>query len=309
MGLQYNQIFKLAKTLANYLESENEYFSLLKIKRSISKDHILSVLIERAPLDTDKVKVIYTTWFLLNRGSTIKPEQIEKIISNLYVVTIDWYDDTGTIKQECGNCGGDGYDECSECDGDGRNECRSCDGEGTIECYECDGRGTEDCRHCDGKGTETEEDDEGDEVEVECSVCDGSGEENCRDCGGNGNYECPDCDGSGSQSCDECSGSGQEYCNWCGGSGEMDSDEQYYNITRQKMIVISSRASEFEGDTIDIDEFNEIESENKAFEHSLVYNSWYFDDDIDEDERRETAGMENNFVEIIDFKKLEDARL
>ena len=108
MGLQDIQIFKLAKTLANYLESEREYFSLKKIQNIISKDHILNVLMERAPLNSDKVKVIYTTWFLLNRPN-FKPETIRQIISNLYVITIDWYDETGTIKQECGNCGGYGF--------------------------------------------------------------------------------------------------------------------------------------------------------------------------------------------------------
>lgn len=308
MGLQNIQIFKLAKTLANYLESEKEYFSLKKIQNIINKDNILSVLMERASLNSDKVKVIYTTWFLLNRPN-IKPEQIIQIISNLYVVTIDWYDDTGTIKQECGNCGGDGYEDCSECNGNGRVDCKTCDGDGNIECNECYGSGTEECRHCDGKGSETEEDDEGDEVEVECSVCDGSGEEQCRGCNGNGEYECPDCEGSGSDKCDECSGDGQQYCEFCGGSGEQDSDEQYYSITRQKMIVVSSRASKYEDEKIEIDKFNEIEEEDKAFQLNLVYSSSYFDDDIDEDERRESAGMEDNFVEIVDFKKLEEARL
>lgn len=288
MGLQNIQIFKLAKTLASYLESEKEYFSLKKIQNIINKDNILSVLMERASLNSDKVKVIYTTWFLLNRPN-IKPEQIIQIISNLYVVTIDWYDDTGTIKQECGNCGGDGYEDCSECNGNGRVDCKTCDGDGNIECNECYGSGTEECRHCDGKGSETEEDDEGDEVEVECSVCDGSGEEQCRGCNGNGEYECPDCEGSGSDKCDECSGDGQQYCEFCGGSGEQDSDEQYYSITRQKMIVVSSRASKYEDEKIEIDKFNEIEEEDKAFQLNLVYSSSYFDDDIDEDERRESG--------------------
>ena len=308
MGLQNIQIFKLAKTLANYLESEREYFSLKKIQNIINKDNILSVLMERASSNSDKVKVIYTTWFLLNRPN-FKPETIIKIVSNLYVITIDWYDDTGTIKKECGNCGGDGYEDCDYCDGDGSVSCRTCDGDGNIECNECYGSGTEECRHCDGKGSETEEDDEGDEIEVECSVCDGSGEEKCRGCGGTGEYECPDCDGRGDESCNECNGGGQQYCEWCSGSGEQDSDEQYYSITRQKMIVVSSRASEYEDKIIDLDEFNEIESENKAFELNLVYSSSYFDDDIDEDERRESAGMEDNFVEIVSFIKLEDSRL
>lgn len=308
MGLQNIQVLKLAKTLANYLESEREYFSLKKIQKIISKDHILNVLMERAPLNSDKVKVIYATWFLLNRPN-FKPETIIQIISNLYVIIIDWYDDTGTIKTECGNCGGDGYEDCDECDGNGRVDCRTCDGDGNIECNECYGSGTEECRHCDGKGSETEEDDEGDEIEVECSVCDGSGEEQCRGCNGNGEYECPDCEGSGSSTCEECNGGGQQYCEWCGGSGEQDSDEQYYSITRQKMIVVSSRASEYEDKIIDLDEFNEIENENKAFELNLVYSSTYFDDDIDEDERRENAGMEDNFVEIVSFIKLEDSRL
>lgn len=308
MGLQNIQIFKLAKTLANYLESEREYFSLKKIQNAITKDHILSVLMERASLSSDKVKVIYTTWFLLNRPN-IKPEQIIQIISNLYVITIDWYDETNTIQNECSNCNGDGYEDCNECDGNGRVDCKFCDGDGNIECNECYGSGTEECRHCDGKGTETEEDDEGDEVEVECSVCDGSGEEHCRGCGGNGEYECPDCEGSGSDTCDECSGGGQQYCEWCGGSGETESDEQYYNITRQKMIVISSRASKYEDEIIDIDKFNEMENDDKAFQLNLVYSSSYFNDDVEEDERRETARMEDNFVEIVDFKKLEDTKL
>ena len=131
MGLQNIQVLKLAKTLANYLESEREYFSLKKIQKIISKDHILNVLMERAPLNSDKVKVIYATWFLLNRPN-FKPETIIQIISNLYVIIIDWYDDTGTIKTECGNCGGDGYEDCDECDGNGRVDCRTCDGDELI---------------------------------------------------------------------------------------------------------------------------------------------------------------------------------
>ena len=305
--LQDIQIFKLSTTLKNYLTTDNQYWGLSKIKNQINKDHLLAVLMERAPSNVDKIKVIYTTWFLINRPN-FKPETIRQIISNLYVITIDWYDETGTIKQECGNCGGYGFEDCDECDGNGRVDCRTCDGDGNIECNECYGSGTEECRHCDGKGSETEED-EGDEIEVECSVCDGSGEEQCRGCNGNGEYQCPDCEGSGHSECGECHGSGEMYCEWCGGSGEQDSDEQYYSITRQKMIVVSSRASEYEDKIIDLDEFNEIESENKAFELNLVYSSSYFDDDIDEDERRENAGMENNFVEIVSFIKLEDSRL
>lgn len=308
MALQDTQIFKLSTTLKNYLTTDNQYWGLSKIKNQINKDHLLAVLMERAPSNADKVKVIYTTWFLINRPN-FKPETIRQIISNLYVITIDWYDDKVYIKQECGNCGGYGYEDCDECDGNGRVDCKTCDGDGNIECNKCYGAGTEECKHCDGKGNETEEDDEGDEIEIECSVCDGSGEEQCRDCGGAGEYTCPDCDGAGNDECGECGGSGEQYCHWCGGSGEVDSDEQYYSITRQKMIVVSSRASEFEDDIIDLNKFNKLESENKAFELNLVYSSSYYDDDVDEDERRETAGMEDNFVEIVDFVKLEDSRL
>jgi hypothetical protein len=308
MGLQNIQIFKLAKTLTNYLESERGYFSLKKIQNTIAKDHILNVLMERASLSSDKVKVIYTTWFLLNRP-TIKPEQIMQIISNLYVITIDWYDDTTTIQTECRNCYGDGFEDCSECDGNGKVDCKTCDGEGNIECNECWGEGTEECRNCDGKGTETEEDDEGDEVEVECSTCDGSGKEDCRHCGGDGEYECPDCDGGGRSTCDECSGNGQQYCEWCGGSGEEEAEELYYNVTRQKMIVISSRASKYEDEIIDLNKFNEIEDGDKAFQLNLIYTTYIFVDNVDEDERRESVGMEDNFVEIVSFSKLEDARL
>ena len=308
MALTNNQILKLARSLANYFESENEYFSLAKIKTKSYNDSLLSVLISKADTKQEQVKLFYATWFLMYRPK-FKPEQIIQIISNLYVVTIDWYDETNTIQNECSNCYGDGFEDCSECDGNGKVDCKFCDGEGNIECNECWGEGTEECRYCDGKGTETEEDDEGDEVEVECSTCDGSGKENCRDCGGNGEYECPDCEGSGSSMCDECSGNGQQYCELCGGSGETESEEQYYNITRQKMIVISSRASKYEDEIMEIDKFNEIEEEDKAFQLNLVYSASIFNDDVEEDERRETAGMEDNFVEIIEFSKLENARL
>jgi hypothetical protein len=75
------------------------------------------------------------------------------------------------------------------------------------------------------------------------------------------------------------------------------------------MIVISSRASKYADETIDLDEFNEIEEGDKAFQLNLVYSASIFNDNVEEDERRETAGMEDNFVEIVAFSKLEDARL
>lgn len=310
MALTNNQIISIARALSNYFQSEGGYYSLSKIKVEFFKDKILYALLSKADTYQEKIKVIYSTYFLMNRPDyTI--EDIVDIISNLYVMTVEYYDDTHTIKLECGDCYGDGYEECDECDGTGNVECRTCDGEGKIDCDYCD-EGSNECSNCDGTGTETEEDDEGEEVEETCSVCDGDGKEECRECGGHGNFECFDCDGRGDESCSECDGGGQNYCRYCGGSGEVESSEEYFNITRAKIITIGNSLQKYENQFIDLEEFERMDANDDEFVNTFTFDSRYYDDDIPDYERLDRIDIEttnDKFVEVVDFVKLEETKI
>ena len=310
MALTNNQILSIARALANYFESEGGYYSLSKIKVSFYKDNILYALFTKADSKQDKIKVIYATYFLLNRPDLTVEHIIDKI-SNLYVMTVEFYDDTNTIKMECGDCYGDGYEECDECDGSGNIDCSSCDGEGRVDCDYCDD-GNNQCSNCDGSGTETGEDDEGEEVEEPCSVCDGDGQEECRECGGHGNFECYSCDGSGNETCGECDGGGQNYCRHCSGSGEVESGEDYFNITRAVIITIGNSLQKYENELIDLEDYEKMDDNNEEFEDNLTFETRYYDDDIPEYERLEKIDIEttnDKFVEVVDFVKLEETKI
>lgn len=305
MALQPHRLFNLAKSLAQFASS-NDYISKGKLWNLKSSDHLVSLLLSKAPDEADKIKVIYIAWFLINRPK-IKSSDIMNIINNLYVVTVDFYDETGTIKVDCDNCDYGSVD-CSSCDGEGTEDCRYCDGEGSIECDDCGGEGTEDCRYCDGKGTETEEDDEGDEIEVECVHCDGEGKERCRSCGGSGNFECPECEGSGDETCSQCDGSRAEECDVCYGYGEIDSEEEYYSVTRKTYVVLGSKIKNYDGEIMSEEDFSELVYNNKMFSHELVIGTRHYTDDTEKEDRLAYANMDDDFVEIVQVRKLEDNR-
>ena len=115
MALPPNRLFNLAKSLAQFASS-NEYISKGKLWKLKSSDHLVNLLLSKAPDEADKIKVIYIAWFLLNRPK-MKGSDIMNIINNLYVVTVDFYDETGTIKVDCDNCDYGSVD-CSSCDSD-----------------------------------------------------------------------------------------------------------------------------------------------------------------------------------------------
>ena len=235
----------------------------------------------------------------------MKGSDIMNIINNLYVVKVDFYDETATIRVDCDNCDYGSVD-CSTCEGEGTQDCRYCDGEGNIECDDCGGEGTEECRYCDGKGTETEEDDEGDEIEVECIHCDGEGKERCRSCGGSGNFECPECEGSGNETCSQCDGSRAEECDFCYGYGEIDSEEDYYSVTRKTYVVVGSKIKNIDGEIMSEEDFSELVYNNKIFSHELVIGTYNYTDSEEKEDRLAYAKMDDNFVEIVDVLKLED---
>ena len=55
---------------------------------------------------------------------------------------------------------------------------------------------------------------------------------------------------------------------------------------------------------LDTDTFNEIE-ENLPLAFEITY-KYFPDENVEVDDRRESNGMEDNFVEIVDFNKLEN---
>ena len=307
--MEFNKIWTIAKSLSKLAESElGVPYTKNKLKDLVVHDHFGQLLMSKAQTTGDRLKVIMSAWFMSN--TKLSPDDIFKICNNFYVVQVSIFDETSYIKEECGECYGDGYVECYRCEGDGKIDCRSCDGDGTIECDECSGEGTEECRYCDGKGseTETEEDDEGDEVEVEveCVHCDGSGEERCRDCGGSGNFECPECEGTGTADCDSCDGSGSEYCEYCGGSGEQESDRLHYVVDVYQYLVVGKSLKKYDK-PLTKEQFDEIEENDSSFDYYMTLNYSNYDDDEDVDETNSQYGMEDSFVLIDHITKLENA--
>jgi hypothetical protein len=307
--MDFRNIFSIAKSLSNLAISElGPTFTRNAVKELVSKDHFGQLLISKAPTISDKLKIILTSWFIVNKPK-MSADDIYRIINNLYVVTVEIYDETDYIKEECHDCYGDGYLECGDCEGSGKEDCRYCDGEGDVDCDECSGSGREECRYCDGRGTETdtEEDDEGDEVEVDvdCVHCDGSGEESCRDCGGGGNFECSQCEGTGNEECNRCEGNGSEYCNECGGSGEVDSGEVYYNVDVYEYLVVGNYLDKIDM-VITKEQFDEIEETSTTYQYYMTLNYSTRTSDDNADDTRDKYGMEDSFVVIEDVTKLEE---
>lgn len=301
----FNQLYKIANAIAPYAKEEygNSFIGFQKLKNLVNRDHLVQLLMSKVNTEIGKIKVLYITFFILNRN--INREQIENILNNLYVLTVYLYEDKNKIEVECDECGGSGEQECRECLGAGRVDCRTCDGEGEIECYDCYGEQTEECRCCDGNGTETEEDDEGEEIEVSCSCCDGKGTEDCRSCGGQGSFECEECGANGTERCDECGGYGQTICDYCS-DGYVESDEEYYIVERRAIVMYGTNAQEYLGKIMTIDEYSEIEYDDEIFEYEFTLNSRYtHEENYDYEEKRRQYDMDDDFVQIEDLVELE----
>jgi hypothetical protein len=281
--------------------SETEYINLQSLANLVRNDHMIQLYFSKLTV-YDVVRVIYYTHFL---GNGKKQDDIFILLDRIFVIVAEEYDEKEYLEQECDDCYGDGYLECSECEGSGSQTCRTCDGDRTVDCNECSGEGTEECYYCDGKGTETEEDDEGDEVEVDCTHCDGNGTEECSNCSGVGNFECPDCDGGGTESCRECDGGGTEYCSTCDGSGQVQSDEEYYTITKRRMVTVGNKVEKYDGECMLLKKFEKKDANNGMLINEFTISQSSYDDDVPEDERNSSVGMDDYFVEIVDVLKLE----
>ena len=307
MSLDPNKLYGIAQSLAEVAKDEygeNGFIGFSKILKVCKTSHFAELLLSRVSTPADKVKLVFMSYLIIT--GRYKKETIIGLSSRLFLYVIDFYDNTEEIKQECSYCEGSGDEECDRCDGTGNEDCKYCDGDGKVECYECSGEGTEECRYCDGKGTETEEDDEGDEIEVECIHCDGEGKERCRSCGGSGNFECPECEGSGNETCSQCDGSRAEECDFCYGYGEIDSEEDYYSVTRKTYVVVGSKIKNIDGEIMSEEDFSELVYNNKIFSHELVIGTYNYADSEEKEDRLAYAKMDDNFVEIVDVLKLED---
>jgi hypothetical protein len=312
MSLNNETLYGLASSLCDLLKSEygeNAFINFTKITKMCKTDHFAQLLLSRATNTPEKVKLFFMTYLICT--DRYQKEKIISLSKNLYLNIISFYEDDEEIVTECGNCD-DGFIDCSDCDGTGNVDCRYCDGDGKVECDGCSGEGTEECRYCDGTGkeTETEEDDEGDEVEVEvdCTVCGGDGTENCRDCGGQGDFECSECLGKGRETCGTCDGGGNEICDWCDGSGEEHTGDYRYIVNRVWYVTLGNKLSQYEGETLTLGDFNEIDNDIEKVPISFSVKSYRFSDDenVTKEDRQHSVGLDDDFVEIVDTFKLEN---
>jgi hypothetical protein len=304
MTMDTKKLFNIAKSYSEFLKDnyEENFFRMDRIANILKSDDMVRVYKQMIPNKIDLVKFVYITYFLL-RGY-YKVEEIIKMVNNIYVVEIEYYEDQAYIHVQCDSCYGSGEVECNNCDGDGEVDCRSCDGDGQHDCYYCND-GKVECSSCDGDGNQTEEDDEGEEIEVECSSCEGSGQEDCRECSGMGNFECHSCDGKGTETCQYCSGNGNEYCDECGGNGDVESSEQYYMVTLKRIAVIGNKVKEIENKTMTIDEYNEYEYEDSNMDYDFTLRSRVYTSDDTVDDERYSNEMDEDFVVIHGVYKLE----
>jgi hypothetical protein len=313
MSLNNQQLYGISNTLSKIVKDEygeNAFIGYAKIIKACGQDHLAKLMLSKTTSTPEKIKVIFMTYLITTKR--YDKDNIIKMSSNLYLYILDFYDDTNSIMIDCRRCNGSGEEDCERCDGKGNEDCGYCDGDGKFECDTCSGEGTEECRYCDGKGTETEteEDDEGEEVEVEveCSGCGGSGTEYCRDCGGEGEFECDGCDGSGDKTCEECGGAGEFSCGWCEGNGEETSDEVKYSITRKLYITLGNKLSEYLNDRILLTDFEELDADNEKVPYSFTITKAFFDDNdnVTKEDRQESVGLDDDFVELIGSYKLEN---
>ena len=286
MTPEFKKIYSIANNLANLVINEKgtRFTNIDTLKRIFKEDHLAQLLLSKVRDTPEKIKVLITTYFILNRSS-VNQNDLESFLLNLYVTVIDLYEDKQPIEYDCGECGGDANTTCERCDGTGREDCGGCDGHQRVECVTCD-----------GEGTEMEEDDEGDEIEVDCS-----------DCGGSGDNECSRCDGNGYESCDYCEGYGEYQCGYCDGGGSVDSGEERYNIRRSFNVMIGDEFSKHEGKFLSVEDLNELEQNEELVPFNFeIYVNYFVDDDfITIEQRKDVVGMVDDFAEIIDVTKLE----
>lgn len=287
MTLQFKNIYSIASNLANLVISEKGsgyYISIDGIKKILKEDHLAHLLLSKVKTTSEKIKVLITTFFILNRKS-FDENTLEAFSSNLYVAVIDLYESKEMITHEC-----------QDCYGSGQNECHECDGHGKVECSGCDGNKHVDCDLCDGEGVETEEDDEGNDIEVNCSNCNGSGQEDCRECGADGEHTCGYCEGYGEYTCQECDG-----------EGNIDSNDEKYNIRRSFNVMLGDYFLKYDGEHFLVEDFNEIEQNEELipFNFEIYVNYYVDDDDVTDQERRLSVRMADDFVEVVDVIKLE----
>lgn len=299
------KLVKISKTLVdvfnNSEDSANGFNGLNKFFSVISGDYIGKLLLTKLNTKKDRVKAIYLAFFMYKKPN-LKYVDYYRLINNLYVLEYETYVDETKIKVNCGNCDGDGEVECSTCDGDGELDCKVCDGDGTIECTTCWGSEVNTCDTCGGSGEVEGYDDEMEK----CEECDGSGDVECEDCSGKGEHTCYECDGSGNRSCDDCNGYGTEYCGWCGGSGEEDSNDDYYDVYHISTIMLGDKMKEYIGQSIDADDFYDIENEF-MYEKSFSNFSHTTQDTVDDTQR--IFGMSDDFVYILSIGKLDDVEI
>ena len=287
MTPQFKNIYSIASNLANLVISEKgsgHYISIDGIKKILKEDHLAHLLLSKVKTTSEKIKVLITTFFILNRKS-FDENTLEAFSSNLYVAVIDLYESKEMITHEC-----------QDCYGSGQNECHECDGHGKVECSGCDGNKHVDCDLCDGEGVETEEDDEGNDIEVNCSNCNGSGQEDCRECGADGEHTCGYCEGYGEYTCQECDG-----------EGNIDSNDEKYNIRRSFNLMLGDYFLKYDGEHFLVEDFNEIEQNEELipFNFEIYVNYYVDDDDVTDQERRLSVRMADDFVEVVDIIKLE----
>ncbi len=303
MDQEIKTILSVARAFKNYVESEGGKKTLNNLKYLSENDHLVKVLFSKLQNSNQRIKTIFATYFMLLR-TDIKPEVIVKIINNLYKYEIEIYDETRRKEVECGYCGGSGEERCDSCDGDGKIECRYCDGTGKEYCYDCDASGTETCGECDGDGKVEEYDDEGEDVEVQCDECVGSGKVNCRTCDGESEISCGSCEGDGEEECRECGGYGQTECENCYGSGTEETNEEYFEIGYMTIVVVGSGILKFENTKMTLEEYEELDANDKIFTYELTVTNFSDMDDIDEEDRYKMEDFDEPFVKIRDVYKV-----
>lgn len=138
-------------------------------------------------------------------------------------------EDTNGDCDNCGQCGGTGYENCHECNGTENVECDECYGRGDIECTDCS-YGEMDCEKCLGDGYTNCLTCDGEVyTDDDCSVCGGlgriqkRGRPKCAHCNGGGKEPCSDCE-NGKVECEECV-DGKVECKKCKGIGSLECDE------------------------------------------------------------------------------------
>jgi hypothetical protein len=304
MEQETKTILSVARAFKNYIESEGvDKKTLNNLKYLSENDHLVKVLFSKLQNGNQRIKAIFATYFMLLR-TNIKPEVIVKIINNLYIYEIQIYNDYERKEVECTYCDGSGEDRCDTCDGSGEIECRSCDGTGKEECFDCDGSGAETCGECDGDGKVEDYDDEGDEVEVQCDECVGSGKVNCRYCDGEREIDCSSCEGNGEESCRDCGGYGQTECENCYGSGTEESNDEYFDIGYMSIVVVGSGILKFENTKMTLEEYEELNANDKIFSYELTTVNYSDLDDMDYEDRFKMEDFDEPFVKFGDVYKI-----